>query len=79
MNAGIEHEEPQHRAADQVGQKLHHAHPVHDEQDDGGGKSSAEIGHGDFGRVENGDDDDSRKIIQNCKRRQKHLEARGNP
>ncbi len=75
MNAGIEDEEPEDHSADQIRQELHHVHAVHDKEDRGGDKGRAQIGHGNFSRVEDCDDDHGGKVVKNGKRCQKHLEA----
>ncbi|RMV35972.1 hypothetical protein ALP12_200193 [Pseudomonas savastanoi pv. phaseolicola] len=74
VNTGLEHEEPQQRADNQVRQQLFNAQAVQRDEHGDGAKCSQQHGNGQIAGVEQRDDQHSAEVIENCQCRQEYLQ-----
>ena len=79
MDAGFQHEDPEHRTDGEIGQKPHDAEAIErDERDQAQGRP-AEHRERELARIEERDDDDRAEIVEDGERRQEDLEGGRHP
>src|SRR5690606_11735942 len=79
MDARFQYEDPQQNADDDVGGGPRHASLVHYQKDDESEASQDQRRHGEITRVENGNDYDSRQVVEDGYSHQEQAERLGNP
>lgn len=79
VDTGLQHQEPHDRAADEVGQQSHDTQAVHDDEHAKCGKRTGKISDRQLGGVEQRDDNDGAKVVNDGKCRQEYFERGRDP
>jgi hypothetical protein len=77
VDARAQHEEPKHRAEQQVGRQAHHTEPVHRRQRGHHRGGEAEVHEREVARVEHGDDRHRAEVVDDGQGGEEHLSEVG--